>query len=100
MSNCQHSEFNVGNKQKQSGQDQQQANIEEGEIHHQDLPTDLTHKLNSLTPYYTTGPQQARPADGNLPLGTRVKLIKNEGSYSLVTTENGISAYVLTSALH
>ena len=49
--------------------------------------------------YYLTGPQQARPPDGTFKMGTRVALVIDAGSYSLVTSESGITAYVSSSAL-
>ena len=51
------------------------------------------------TEYYIGGPQQAKPADGNLKKGTRVRLVREAGSYSLIETENGIVAYVATTSL-
>ena len=51
------------------------------------------------TAYYLTGPQQARPPDGAFEKGMRVALVLDSGSYSLVTSESGITAYVSTSSL-
>lgn len=53
----------------------------------------------SDTVYYLTGPQQARPPDGSFEKGMRVALVLDAGSYSLVTSESGITAYVSTSSL-
>ena len=50
----------------------------------------------SGTHYYLTGPQQARPPDGTFVEGTRLALVRDSGSYSLVTSESGITAYVST----
>ncbi|MBO93828.1 MAG: hypothetical protein CMI32_02875 [Opitutales bacterium] len=52
------------------------------------------------TAYYLTGPQQAKPPDGSFPKGVRVALILDAGSYSLVTSKSGITAYVSSDALH
>ena len=49
--------------------------------------------------YYLTGPQQARPPDGTFAEGTRLALARDSGSYSLVTSESGITAYVSTGSL-
>nr|ABZ08455.1 hypothetical protein ALOHA_HF4000APKG3D20ctg1g3 [uncultured marine microorganism HF4000_APKG3D20] len=51
------------------------------------------------TVYYLTGPQQARPPDGSFQNGTRVALVLNAGSYSLVTSESGVTAYVSSGSL-
>jgi hypothetical protein len=51
------------------------------------------------TAYYLTGPQQARPPDGSFKNGMRLALVLDAGSYSLVTSESGITAYVPTSSL-
>ena len=51
------------------------------------------------TVYYLTGPQQARPPEGKFKSGTKVKLLRNAGSYSQVQSESGITAYVATGAL-
>ena len=51
------------------------------------------------TVYYLTGPQQARPPDGSFKMGTRVALVLDEGSYSLVTSESGVIAYVSSGVL-
>ena len=51
------------------------------------------------TVYYLTGPQQARPPDGSFEKGTRVALVLDAGSYSLVTSQSGITAYVSSDAL-
>jgi len=49
--------------------------------------------------YYLTGPQQARPPEGKFKSGTKVKLLRNAGSYSQVQSESGITAHVATGAL-
>ena len=49
--------------------------------------------------YYLGGPQQARPPEGKFKLGTRVKLVRKAGSYSIVQSETGITAHVATAAL-
>jgi serpin B len=54
----------------------------------------FTHTIQAETPYYTSGPQQGRPPDGTLPTGTKVKLLREAGSYSQVQAESGVTAYV------
>ena len=44
-------------------------------------------------------PQQARPPDGSFMEGIRVALVRDAGSYFLVTSESGITAYVSTGSL-
>lgn len=62
-------------------------------------PAELTHTVASEAEYCTTGPQQARPPEGTLAAGTRVKLVESAGSYSRIVTEDGITAYVASDAL-
>ena len=69
------------------------------------LPSDpspsssAAHVIQVETHYYTTGPQQGRPADGKFPSGTRIKLLKVSGNYSLVESDDGIVAYVSSDSL-
>ena len=51
------------------------------------------------TEYYTTGPQQGRPPDGQFPAGTKVNLIEDAGSYVSVRSDGGIEAYVTADAV-
>lgn len=51
------------------------------------------------TVFYLTGPQQARPPDGVFAKGMRVAIVLDAGSYSLVTSETGVTAYVATESL-
>ncbi|MEX2120736.1 MAG: hypothetical protein WD847_14185 [Pirellulales bacterium] len=60
---------------------------------------ELTHSVVEETAYYTDGPQQGRPPDGQLEAGTKVELIRESGSYSLVRTEEGVEAYVAADSL-
>ena len=60
---------------------------------------EFTHELIKDEPYYTTGPQQPRPPDGTFKAGTKVVLVKEAGSYSQVTSETGVTAYVSTASL-
>ena len=62
-------------------------------------PPPLTHVLTSDTPYYSDGPQQARPPDGTLAAGTSVAVIKNQGSYTVIQTADGVVGYVSSAAL-
>lgn len=59
----------------------------------------LTHVVHVDCVYYTDGPQQARPPDGTFKAGTKVKLVREAGSYSLVESAAGVRAYVSTGAL-
>lgn len=49
----------------------------------------FTHIITADTEYYTTGPQQARPPDGTLKAGTKVRVVEEAGSYCRVETEDG-----------
>jgi hypothetical protein len=59
----------------------------------------FTHVLNADVPYYSTGPQQAKPPDGTFKAGSKVVFIQDAGSYSEVETEDGIKGFVSTDAL-
>lgn len=61
--------------------------------------SDMTHVITYDTHYYMSGPQQARPPEGMFKAGTKVELIQDAGSYSLVRSQDGIEAYVSTDAL-
>ena len=58
-----------------------------------------THTITADTQYYRDGPQQARPADGVLAAGTRVRLVSESGSYSLVETSDRMRVYVASDSL-
>lgn len=49
--------------------------------------------------FYIGGPQQGRPPEGEFIKGTRVKVLENAGSYSVVRSEDGIEAYVSTGVI-
>ena len=61
----------------------------------------FTHEIDGTfgATYYLGGPQQARPPEGRFKPGTRVRLVRNAGSYCVVHSETGITAHVATSAL-
>lgn len=65
------------------------------------LEAPFTHTIAGLggAHYYLTGPQQARPPEGKFKPGTRVRLVRGAGSYSQVTSETGVTAFVATAAL-
>ncbi len=56
-------------------------------------------QIGTTTPYYTGGPQQGRPPEGQLWPGTPVKVLQDAGSYSLIRTADGIEAYIETAAI-
>ena len=64
-----------------------------------DERSDFTHEITTETVYYKNGPQQMRPPDGKLSAGTKVRLLREAGSYSLVQTAGGVTAYVAADAL-
>jgi len=66
---------------------------------HQSSDSEFSHVIAAETEYYTTGPQQGRPPDGTFQAGTKVSVVENAGSYSIVESENGVRAYVATDSL-
>lgn len=66
---------------------------------HQPPVREFSHIIAADTDYYTTGPQQGRPADGEFPLGTKVVIVEEAGSYVLVQLETGVKAYVAADAV-
>lgn len=60
---------------------------------------EFTHVIAIDSAYYADGPQQSRPPDGTLKTGTRVRVIQNSGSYSVVRTADGIECYVSTGVI-
>ncbi len=59
----------------------------------------FTHIISHTTEYYLSGPQQSRPPDGQLPSGTKVEVAGEAGSYTIIRTEDNISAYVAADIL-
>ena len=59
----------------------------------------FTHEIVGNTTYYLDGPQQGRNPDGTFAIGTRVKLIRDAGSYAQVESESGVIAFVSVSSL-
>ena len=51
------------------------------------------------TPYYVSGPAQARPPEGVLRAGIRVRLLEQAGSHARVETGDGVRGYVASDAL-
>ena len=56
--------------------------------------------ISETSVYYTGGPQQGRPPEGEFIKGTRVQVLENAGSYSIVRSADGIEAYVSTDAIN
>ena len=63
------------------------------------VQSEYPHQIGSLAVYYTGGPQQGRPPDGEFEPGTRVKVLHHAGSYSMVRSADGIEAYVSAAAI-
>jgi len=59
----------------------------------------FSHVIAAEVEYYTTGPQQGRPPDGKFPAGTKVNIVQQAGSYTLVRSEGGVEAFVTSDAL-
>ncbi len=51
------------------------------------------------TPYYVSDPAQARPPEGVLRAGIRVRLLEQAGSHARIETEDGIRGYVASDTL-
>ena len=51
------------------------------------------------TAYYSAGPQQGRPPEGTLPSGTRIRILREAGSYVQVETEAGQTVFVAADAV-
>ena len=49
--------------------------------------------------WYKGGPQQGSPPDGQIPGGTKVKLIRDAGSYCEIVAESGEAGYVSTDSI-
>lgn len=58
-----------------------------------------TKTLSETVDYYSNGPQQASPPDGQIQAGTEVTIIERAGSYTLIETADGIRGYVASSAV-
>lgn len=63
------------------------------------MEREFTHELIEDAEYYIIGPQQATPPDGTFEKGTKVILLQEAGSYSQVTSEADVTAYVAAAAL-
>lgn len=76
-----------------------------GESLHEDHETqpspvsEFSHVILNETEYYTTGPQQGRPPDGTFSAGTKVRIVRDAGSYLLVRADSGVEAFVASSAV-
>jgi len=57
-------------------------------------------EISETSVYYIGGPQQGRPPEGEFIKGTRVQVLENAGSYSIVRSADGIEAYVSTGAIN
>jgi hypothetical protein len=60
--------------------------------------TDLPLATESEADYFLKSPGQPR-ADGTMPAGTKVTLVRNDGRYCLVRTEAALEVYMLASNL-
>lgn len=60
---------------------------------------EFTYVITTDAEYYKFAPQQAQPPDGTLKAGTKVKVVKEAGSYSRVETEGGVVGFVVADAV-
>jgi hypothetical protein len=75
------------------------ANSDEIKIIVDERPEAPERVLSTAAEYYLNGPQQASPPDGTFPAGTKVTLVRDAGSYSLVRSAAGVEAYVSNEAI-
>lgn len=59
----------------------------------------FTHAVGVVTEFYRTGPMQASPPDGSVQQGLKAILVEDGGSYVYAAFENGITGWVIRSAL-
>jgi hypothetical protein len=57
-----------------------------------------THELTKDEPWYEN-PAQARPPDGTMRKGTKVRVLNPSGSYTEVLSDEGVRGYVASDAL-
>lgn len=60
---------------------------------------EFTHVIESDAEYYKVGPQQAQPPDGTFKSGTKITVVEESGSYSLVRSADGTEGYVASGAI-
>lgn len=75
------------------------ANSDEIKIVIDERPLHAAHVLSEAAEYYLTSPAQMTPADGTFPAGTKVTVVRDAGSYTLVRSADGIEAYVASGAI-
>jgi hypothetical protein len=66
---------------------------------HVSEPETFGHVIVEEVEYYTSSPAQGRPPDGKLAAGTKVRIRRNTGGYSLVKTPEGTEGYVDSDAV-
>jgi hypothetical protein len=66
---------------------------------HQGVEASAVPVIRHDTVFYKIGPQQAMPPDGKFEAGTRVEVIEEAGSYTLVRAEDGRQGYVSADAI-
>ncbi len=83
------------------GNSEVNAPMEQAQIFENAVPLEgeLSHLVVEDTPYYKDGPQQGRPPDGTLARGSKVRVDRSSGSYTLIVSDTGVKAYVATAAL-
>lgn len=59
----------------------------------------FSHVITAEVEFYTTEPQKGRSPDGKFLAGTKVNIIQQAGSYTLVRSEGGVEAYVASDAI-
>jgi hypothetical protein len=62
-------------------------------------PETFGHLIVQEVEYYASSPAQGRPPDGKFAAGTKVRIRRNTGGYSLVKTADGIEGYVSSDAV-
>ncbi len=62
-------------------------------------PETFPQVITAQAEYYTSSPAQGRPPDGSFPAGTKVRIRRNTGSYSLVRSADGVEGYIRTESV-
>ena len=65
-----------------------------------DVETSSGPVISHDTVFYKTGPEQATPPDGTFKAGTRIEVIQEAGSYTLVRAQDGTEGYISSAAIN
>jgi hypothetical protein len=83
----------------QPAQEPAAQQIEQSPTNPTKIDQTFTHTITTDTEYYLDGPQQARPPEGKMKAGTKVKVVEEAGSYWRVKSEDGLVGFVAADSL-